>query len=247
MLLATLFASLLAISQAHAQFTYSDTSLSYKWGPSYKEPGVAMGHDIAKSIVSATHSDGYKYGENFINIDTLLSSNKDPAASSSASGNSNRWRDRDLRRLPSRSQPQRGHGQRDVQGRHRPRRPGSRQAAISAPKTPCLPPACARPMFGPSVAFDVPDGFFNLAFDLYKEWNNNGIVGKGVNFDTALRVEGAWGVGFHLLGQRIKYEGFFDVTTPKGKDGFGAQTVTEFLMHHKLKYDFGKLICRRSI
>jgi len=249
-MLGALMTAAVAVPQAHAQFTYSDTSVGYRWGQDFKEPGVANGHDITKNIFSVTHSDGYKYGENFINIDILLSDNHDPAAGPAsgpiARGGSGTGNSTD--------------GATEYFGVYRHDLSmnaitGSemfkwgiiRDFRIEAgtnlsTKNTAFAPSVRAALFGPSIAFDVPNGFFNIAFDLYKEWNNNGIVGTGVNFDPTVRIEGAWGVPFHVFGQRIKWEGFFDVTPPKGKDGFGAQTVTEFLLHTKFKYDVGKLV-----
>src|SRR4051812_30008970 len=86
-LLGALLWGTLAIPQANAQFVYSDTSIGYRWGTSFREPGIGKagtdGTDISKNIFSLTHSDGYKYGENFINIDALFSDHKDPANNSS--------------------------------------------------------------------------------------------------------------------------------------------------------------------
>ncbi|MBV8168106.1 MAG: hypothetical protein JO021_15020 [Alphaproteobacteria bacterium] len=230
----------LAIPQANAQFTYTDTSVGYRWGESFKEPATNNGHDISKSIFSVTHSDGYKYGENFINIDILLSDNHDPANNSNDGAteyfgvyrhnlSGNAATDTETFKIPALLI-------RDIR---------LEVGTDLSTKNTAFAPSVRRILFGPNIAFDVGQ-FFNLGFHLHKEWNNNGIqfpgkVGQGVDFDPTFQLEGAWGIPFHVLGQRIKFEGFFDMTAPKGKDGFGAQTVTEFLLHTKLKYDFGKL------
>src|SRR5271168_3013947 len=76
-LLAAVLAGSLAVPQAHAQFTYSDTSMQYEWGPTYSDPGSASRFD--KMQLFFVHADGYKYGENFFNVDVLFSNNKDPS------------------------------------------------------------------------------------------------------------------------------------------------------------------------
>jgi nucleoside-specific outer membrane channel protein Tsx len=255
LLLAAVFSGSLAISEAHAQFVYSDTSVGFRWGESFKEPATNRGHDISKEIFTVTHSDGYKYGENFINIDILLSDNHDPAANSKdgATEYFGVYRHNLSGNAVTGSEMFKGGIIRDLR---------LETGTDLSTKNTLFAPSVRRILFGPNIAFEVP-GFFNLGFHLHKEWNNNGVencglvtvgsargsvgcTGGGVDFDPTFQLEGAWGIPFHVFGQRIKFEGFFDVTAPKGKDGFGAQTVTELLIHSKLKYDFGNLVLKKE-
>src|SRR5271154_6243604 len=170
LLLAAILSGSLAVPQAHAQFTYTDTSMSYKWGPSYTDPG--NDHNFPKQIISFTHADGYKYGENFFNVDVLLSDNTDPANINTKAGTTPNGStevfivDRHDFSLNA------------IFGTEMFKVPGFIRdlrievgGNLNAEDT-AFSPNVRAVMFGPSVAFDVPDGFFNMAFDLYKEWNN---------------------------------------------------------------------------
>jgi len=56
---------------------WSDTSISYRYGTQFAEP---FNNDrIIKNIVALTHASGYKYGQNFVNVDFLFSNYKDPS------------------------------------------------------------------------------------------------------------------------------------------------------------------------
>lgn len=68
---------------AHAA-DWSDTSIGYRTGSSYREP--VNPEDISKNIVNLTHISGYKYGTNFFNVDLLMSDSKDPAGFGSTDG-----------------------------------------------------------------------------------------------------------------------------------------------------------------
>jgi hypothetical protein len=71
-------------------FLVNDTSVTFTWYPSATDPGVSGSSDIvpggvvgqgnafSKYVGSMTHFDVWAYGTNFINIDYLVSSNKDP-------------------------------------------------------------------------------------------------------------------------------------------------------------------------
>src|SRR5690348_15418089 len=66
----------LAAGTALAQ-GFSDTSVEYKYGPNYREPGIRG--VVPKNIVTLTHVDGGTMWSNFVNLDALFSYNNDPA------------------------------------------------------------------------------------------------------------------------------------------------------------------------
>jgi hypothetical protein len=60
-----------------------------------------------------------------------------------------------------------------------------------------------------------------------------------VEFDPTVMFTTAWGVPLGSL--PLSFEGFANVNLPKGKDGFGADTKTEVLVHPKVMFDVGTL------
>jgi hypothetical protein len=45
-----------------------------------------------------------------------------------------------------------------------------------------------------------------------------------------------------FTGLPLKFDGFFNLIAPKGKDGFGTQTATEILTQPRIVLDAGQLI-----
>ncbi len=88
----------------------------------------------------------------------------------------------------------------------------------------------------------MPAGFFTTAFEACHEHNNNGVVGKAVDFDTAFCFESAWSIPIPVGGLNFKFSGFLNVVTPKGKDGFGAEMKTEVLTRPELTLDVGEFM-----
>jgi nucleoside-specific outer membrane channel protein Tsx len=232
-------ALLLAAPEARA-FEFSDTAVSLTYGPAYTEPGVVESNDpnkgtkIGKFIVSLTHFDTYKYGTNFINIDLLQSNGRDPANNGTT-------------------------GATEVYGIYRGNLSGNAvfdtKAFTFGPvrdvrfefggdfntKNTEFAPEKKLLVLGPNISFDVP-GFLNVGLHFSKEWNYNGIVGTGVSFSPAFEMEIVWLQPLTFTGLPLRFDGFFNVVTPKGKDGFGAQTVTEVLTQPRIVLDIGSLM-----
>ena len=53
-------------------------------------------------------------------------------------------------------------------------------------------------VFGPDFHWTIPGGFLCTAIQFSKEWNNNGIIGKSVEFDPAIEFETVWSVPLGL-------------------------------------------------
>ena len=67
---------------AKADGGFSDTSIGFRYGADFREPGVVSANgsaaDIAKRIVNFTYVDGSTYGGNLLVVDGLLSDAADP-------------------------------------------------------------------------------------------------------------------------------------------------------------------------
>jgi hypothetical protein len=68
---------------------FSDTNLSWRYGPAFREPGVtnaghANGIDIPKNILNFTHVDGGTMWANFLSLDLLFSTGRAGSMPSSA-------------------------------------------------------------------------------------------------------------------------------------------------------------------
>ncbi len=230
---------MLGIAAQARAFDFSDTSVSITYGPDFKEPGVVESNDptkgtnIDKMIFTLTHFDVYKYGTNFFNIDLLQSNGRDPANNSHT-------------------------GATEVYGIYRGNL--SMNSIFDTKAFSFGPVKDVRFEFGgdantkntsfasekkllilgPNISFDVP-GFLNIGLHYSQEWNNNGIVGKTVQFDPAFELEIVFMQPLSFTGLPLRFEGFFNVVAPKGKDGFGAQTATEVLTQPRLTLDVGAL------
>ena len=220
--------AMLAGGQAMA-FEWSDTQLRYWYGPNFREPGI--NGDIAKNILSLTHADGYAWGGNFLNVDILKSDNHDPASNS---------RDGALEvYVVYRTDLSLG---KVADGKPLPLGPFRDvmfEAGFDAnTKDTTFDSEKRMPVAGIAGIIDVP-AFWKVSLLWDKEFGHNGVVGKSISYNGTARLETAWDVSFDLASQPMDFEGFGCVNGPKGKDGFGAQTVTEILIHPKLMADIG--------
>jgi len=235
-------------SPSAGAFEWVENEIGLSFGPTYSEPGVASsthphGSEIAKEVVSVTHADGFAYGTNFINVDILKSSGADPANNSTAgaielysvfrnvlSGNKLSGTDKFSWGPIADIGWETGV---DLE---------TKDTAFAANKKLIV--------AGPQFAFVLPaflgskDGFLNVSLHIEHEWNNNGIVGKPVDFDPTFEMETAWSLPmpFTLGPYKIKFKGFANLVAPKGPDGFGNETKTEILIHPKMMVDFGEVI-----
>lgn len=207
---------------------WSDTFVGYRQSNKFQEPGNA--NDLHKDIVSFTHVSGYKYGSNFFTSDFLMSDSNDPANGG-------------------------GGGAQEVYAVYRHQLSLSavsgNKVAFSAVKDVAITAGfdlnskddqfasrVRKFVMGPTLKFDVP-GFLDVSLLLRTEQNHNGIVGKSVTFDTTYGVSVAWGIP--LTSINSKFDGFIDYIGPKGKDGFGFETLPETLARAFVMYDLGSM------
>jgi hypothetical protein len=227
---------------APAPSYYSDTSISYRYGTKFKEPGVNNGNDIEKNILNIDHFNTDKWGSNFVDIDVLFSSDADPVNGNASQGATEIYAV--LRRDWSFSKIT-GIGVSNWLIRDYDLHMGgdfnTKNDPFSSEKKLLV--------LGPQIEFNVPVGFLNVAFDVSHEWNHNGIVNNpafgnipgqsNISFDPAFEIEAAWAFPFEVYGAALTFKGFFNYIAPKGKDGFGNQMKGEILTRPELMLDVG--------
>lgn len=223
--LALLLCALIAGSSAMAA-NWSSNSLGYRYMTNQSEPGVS--DKVAKNVLSFTHVSGDNSGGNFFTIDLLSSDNKDP--NNGGAAGAQEWYGFYQRSfsLSAMTGNKTGYGfAKDL----------SLTARVDAgSKNTTFAPAPFKVQLGLSAAMPVSAGFWDVGIALYKETNNNGIVGKTVSFDVAPALNTAWLIPVGGMGA---FTGFASIVGPKGKDGFGDETKTETLIRASFMFDIG--------
>ena len=232
----------LATHGAMAQ-NFSDTSIGYRFGDYFREPGVAddrhpRGVNISKNILNVGHVDGWQYGSNFFNLDLLKSNSRDPANNSSQGALEAYFLYRaDL------SPNQIFKTNIFTFG---PVRDVTLQAGFDiSTKNTTFAPQKDLIVIGPNIHFNT-SGFLNVAVLLGKEWNNNGIVKQSVNFNPQVIFSAVY--SYPLDFQKyvpLRIDGFANFNSPKGKDGFGLETAWEILSQTRLVLDLGQVVLNK--
>jgi hypothetical protein len=251
--LAVLVAVALAAPVASAA-NWQDNSFHYWYGPNFAEPQIPFAPygsanipdatHIAKSVFTFTHASGYNYGGNFLNVDMLFSSPKDPVNNVTGAPNQGAFEVYVVYRhnlslnafLDKKEKPLEVGILRDV------------RIAFGADvntKNTTFAPEKIMPIAGVEAAFAVP-GFLTFGVFISREYNTNGfaVVGSNtdhpaVKFDPALQFDAAWHINLPL--GALSFQGFGNVILPKGKDAQGNDTALEILLHPKFMYDVGTL------
>ncbi|MFT4172643.1 MAG: hypothetical protein QM639_08810 [Rhodocyclaceae bacterium] len=227
-----LAAALTVASTATFAADWSDTSISYRYGDKFSEPGIDK--DVAKDIVTLTHADGFKYGSNFFNVDVLISDHNDPQADGSSGAQEIYLVYANQLHLSK------------VTGKEFKYGPISDFAWSTgfdlSSKNTAFAPKVRKFITGPVVKFGFPIGWADVGLMYYKEKNHNGIVGKNVDFDSTYRIAASWGLKFNAGPVPLELNGFFNYTGAKGKDGFGADTKPETWTDIFLMVDAGQML-----
>lgn len=229
---------LLAATASAQAAEWSDTSISYRYGKKFAEPYV--GNSISKNIIGITHSSGYKYGTNYINLDLLMANNKDPLGPDSSSGSQEAYlvyrHTLDIGKVIGKPDtlkfgPVRGLGLTGGFDWNSKNDAGynSRKRMIVA---------------GPTVMFDVP-GFLNAS--ILQLWESNAPYDKYSSTQTERysykphpMLSLAWGIPFNIGPVALSYEGYANFIASKGSNEFGGPTKPETNIDMQIMYDLGK-------
>ncbi|WP_228936591.1 hypothetical protein [Paraburkholderia saeva] len=211
--------------------SWNDTYIGYRYGSNFHYPGVP--DKVAQNIGYLTTVGGFRFGSYAFNVDYLVSDSANPEAGGPSSGG---------------AQEVYSVGRVTFSGGKILGRPVGigfiRDVGLTAGyefgvKNDAYAQRARMLVLGPTIEFALPRGFWNLTAGLRTESNHNGIVGVDVHYNTAWHVESSWLFPFQAGPLPLMFRGFASVTGPKGKDGFGVETTTEFLTRMSLLADLG--------
>lgn len=218
----------------------SDNALTLTYGPTYKQPNIPTNHtnhgaDVGMFRVALSHRDDWQYGSNYLVFGVQKSNGHDPE-----------------RNNPNFGATQFFGGYRGLlSGNALAGRPIFSNAIISDvrlsagmefnDKNSALSNKKKQMLAGINVKFNVP-GTLVLGLHYSHEWNYNAIVHKSVIFNPSFEMELFAMQPLAFTGLPLRYELNLTLTTPKGKDGFGRQTVNELFTQQRLVLDAGALL-----
>lgn len=216
-------------------FSWTDTFLGYRYGATFHDPGKTA--DLQKHVLQVGHADRYSVGQNLVNLDILQSDSEDPAKGSS-NGATEFY-------LTYRHQLLLGEAlEQDL--KFGP----IRELAVTAgfdvnTKTSPMQPFKRLLVAGPTLKLDVP-GFLDISLLIGREWNHCGLGAPAcpnddIAFDPQLIVSASWGIPFQVSGLPLKFQGFLNHLSEKGKDYAGVPTKAETLMRTSLMIDVGQI------
>lgn len=215
--------------------TWSDTFIGYRYGTEFREP--MNREDVRKHVLQLTHASGYSLGQNFVNLDILQSDDKDPAQGGDTGATEfyltyrhqlylGKLLDKDLSFGPV------------------------KEVALTAgfdlnTKNTAFAPRKRLFVVGPTLKLDVP-GFWDISLLYGRESNHCGLGAPAcpdseIYFDPQWIFSTAWGIPFQLGPMPLKFQGFLNYSSAKGKDYAGVKTEAETLMRTSLMVDVGQM------
>jgi hypothetical protein len=215
--------------------SWNDTFIGYRVGSNFHYPGVP--DKVTQNIGYLTTTGGFKFGSYAFNVDYLVSNSANPEVGGPSAGGAQEVYSVGRVTLSASKifgkQINIGGVIRDV---------GLTGGYEFGAKNDAYAQRARMVVFGPTVEFALPRGFWNLTAGFRTESNHNGIVGVDVHYNAAWHVESTWLYPFRVGPVPLMFRGFASVTGPKGKDGFGVQTTTEFLTRAALLADVGSFV-----
>ncbi|GAB2713531.1 hypothetical protein [Halomonas garicola] len=224
-----------AFTQAQAA-TWSDSFIGYRYGTDFTEPGPGPQKDgdkhIEKHILQFNYVGGHSLGQHLFNIDLLQSDSNDPT-SGGDTGATEAY-------VMYRNQLHYGKlfGDELAFG---PVKDVALTGGVDLnTKNTEFAPRKRQLLAGPTLKFDVPEGFLDLSLFYSYEWNHANFIGTR-EFDDYYQVNLAWGLPFEAGPVPMKFQGFFNYNGAKGKGGGSEHTKPERLSRPSLMMDVGKL------
>lgn len=230
----TVSALAMAVAAPHVSAAnWSDTFVGYRYGSDFTEPFNS--NDVEKHILSLTHASGYDYGQNFFNVDLLQSDKNDPANGTSNDGAFEAY-------VTYRHQLHLG----KVFDRDFSFGP-VKEVALTAgfdlnTKNTAVAPRKQMLVVGPTLKFDVPKGFLDFSVLYAHERNHNAFNNpEDITFNDYTVYNLTWGLPFEVGTVPMKFQGFGNYNTAKGKG-----TTDEQLVRASLMVDVGQLAFNKS-
>jgi hypothetical protein len=218
--------TLLSAAVASPAAEFSDTAISYRYGTQFREP--FNNQDIIKNIFALTHASGFAYGQNFVNVDFLISNNKDPSTPG-GSGAQEAYvvyrNTLDIGKITG--QPMNWGVIRGV----------GLTSGFDVNTKNDVGYASKKRMFviGPQLSFDVP-GFLNIGVLELRE--SNAPVGHPQRYYYKWHpmLTSSWLIPIPGA-PRFQFEGFVNYIAAKGKDEFGGNTKPETDFDGQVMFD----------
>jgi hypothetical protein len=224
-----------------AQFQpHSSDTVSYWYGANYRTPFVLIPNtgkaaDIARSSIEYTHVGSVGMLNTFADVTVAISDTSEPAAAGGSGATEAYVILREgigLNELTRSSAFNKG-PLRNI---------AFEMGANLETKNSSFAPAERTLYIGPKFVFATPKGFFNVGLHFRKEWNHEGILGKPENYNPNFNIEPTWLVPFKIGKAQLAFSGFAEYNTPKGKDSFGSETVSEYLIRSVVAVDVGSIL-----
>jgi hypothetical protein len=223
---------------------WSDTWVSYKFQNDAREPG--NNNDITKNTIGFTHSSGYKYGSNFLNVDAIKSDSMDPAGTRQQG-------------IPqTNGQIGSAEGAQEIYITYRTHfeagKVTGKPMAFGVIKDMALTAGLdintknndnagnkRMWVFGPTFMFKLDKGFFNVSTLVSQETNRGSTTtgqGRDITYEVAPMLSLGWNLPFQA-GLPAKFQGTFNVVGKKGKQVNGDETDTEYFSRSSVMWDVG--------
>jgi hypothetical protein len=219
-------------------------TLSYWYGENYHtpfvlKPGTFQAANIQRNSLEFKHTDSWTLGYNFVDL-ILAKSNMSEPSSGGGDGATEAY-------ITIRS----GFGLNEISCTRAFQFGPVRNVALEVganiqTKNSEFAPSERTLYFGPNFEMKMPKGYLKVGLHLRKEWVHEGTLGKVANYDPNFNFEPSWLIPFSIGNAHLTYSGFADYNTPKGKDTFGTNTSSEFLIRSAVGLDIGALILSRA-
>lgn len=217
---------------------WNDTYLGFRRGSNFREPNNP--NLVSKDIIQLTHASGYKYGSNFLNVDTFISGDTDKANNSTQGAHEIYVTYRHQLSLGATT---------GLKTKVGPLRDVSLTAGFDLnSKDTTFAPRKRALVLGPTIKFDVP-GFLDVSLLYYREQNHKGIPNTprpDITFDGTYMLTASWGIPFQLGSAPLKFQGFVNYIGDKGLDYNNVKTANETLMRTSLMMDVGQMAFDRK-